>query len=323
MVRNSDRMRSSNRFQTTSPGAPEPERYLQQRFMRIITIVTLLISISANASIIERGRGILFGVDHAFAVTAKSGWVLDDQSGANQGLHMVFYPKGETWSESPVVIYGRAISTTEAASVKSQVERTVNQFRRNGSPNHSSEAQAPLTLPSGNKAELYLFSGDQWGNYEAVAYFQETKTINFLVFNARTKENFDKYIGDFHKIISSYQNLYKSPATNARAKLNRLKRESSSILAKPGGKEYESKAVQAIGQTMASTMRDCTSYLGNKELPAFSYFVRIDRKGNIHESDIFPTNALSVCFSALMSAAKYPAHAFKYFLLNIEMKPLP
>jgi len=291
--------------------------------MRIFAIVTFLISFSANASITEGGRGMLFGVDHAFAVTAKSGWVLDNQSGASQGLHMVFYPKGGTWSDSPVIVYGRAIPTTETANVKSQVEKTLSDFRKNGSPNYSGEAQSPLTLANGQKADLYLFTGDQWGNYEAVAYFQETDTINFLVFNSRTKENFDKYIGDFRQIISSYQNLYRPPTKIPGEKLDSLKKESTLILAKPEGKEYESKAVQAIGQTMASAMRDCTSYLRNKEMPAFSYFVRINNDGNISESNIFPTNALSACFSGLMSGAKFPAHTFESFVLNIEMKLSP
>lgn len=291
--------------------------------MRIFTIITFLISINANASITEGGRGMLFGADHAFAVTAKPGWVLDNQSGASQGLHMVYYPIGETWSDSPVIVYGRSIPTTEAANVKSQVEHTVSNFRKNGSPNYSSHARAPLALNNGQKAELYHFAGDQWGNYEAVAYFQETDTINFLVFNSRTKINFDKYIGDFHQIVKSYQNLYESPTTITSEKLDSLKRESSSVLAKPGGKEYESKAVQAIAQVMAGAMRDCTSYLRTEELPAFSYFVRINSGGNIAESNVFPTNALSACFSGLMLNARYPAHTFGSFVLNIEMKLSP
>lgn len=291
--------------------------------MRIIAIVTFLFSFTVNASITEGGRGMLFGADHAFSVTAKAGWVLDNQSGVSQGLHMAFYPKGETWSDSPVIIYGRAIPTTEAANVQSQVERTVNDFRKTGNPKYSSEAQAPLALSNGKMAELYHFSGDQWGNYEAVAYFPETDTINFLVFNSRTKDTFEKYIGDFKQIVSSYQNLYIPPTTITREKLDSLKNESSLILAAPGGKEYESKAVQAIGQTMASAMRDCTSYLPNKELPAFSYFVRIDREGSIGESTIFPTNALSACFSGLMANVKYPAHTLGSFVLNIEMTLSP
>lgn len=291
--------------------------------MRKLAIVTLLVSLSANANPTDGGRGMLFGSDHAFAVTATSGWVLDNQSGISQGLHVVFYPKGHTWSNSPVIVYGRAIPTAEVKSVKAHIENTVSDFQKHGSPHYSSEQQAPITLPGGRKAELYLFSNDQWGNYEAGAYFQESDTINFLVFNSRTKENFDNYFDDFKQIASSYQNLYKSAAAITSEKLNRLKSESSSLLKQAGGKDYESKSVQAVGQTMASAMRDCTSYLRTKEAPAFSYFVRIDKEGVIRESSVYPTNAMSVCFSGLMSRARYPAHTFESFLLNIEMKIAP
>lgn len=303
--------------------APQLGCYAQNRLMRTFAIVTLLMSFSANASITEGGRGMLFGADHAFAVTAKSGWVLDNQSGVSQGLHMVFYPKGETWSKSPVIIYGRVISTAEVADVRTHVENTVSEFRKNGSQNYSSEKKPPLALQNGQKAELYFYSGDQWGNYEAAVYFREADTINYLVFNARTKEIFDKYLGDFKQIASSYQNLYRSAATVTTEKLNALKNESSSALKRPGGKEYEAKAVQAVGQTMATAMRDCTAYMRNKEMPAFSYFVRIDKEGGIIESSIYPTNALSACFSGLMSSAHYPAHKLESFLLNIEMKVTP
>lgn len=291
--------------------------------MRTATIITLLISFSASASITEGGRGMLFGEDHAFAVTAKSGWVLDNQSGVGQGLHMVFYPKGETWTNSPAIIYGRAVPTAEAADVNRHVENTVSEFRKNGSPDYSSEQQPPLTLENGHKAEIYFYFDDQWGNYEAAVYFQETDTINYLVFNTRSKETFDKYLGDFQQIARSYQNLYRPAAAVTPEKLNSLKNESSSVLKKLGGQEYEAKAVQAIGQTMATAMRDCTAYMRDKDMAAFSYFVRIAREGGIIESSIYPTNALSTCFSGLLSNAHYPAHAFESFLLHIEMKLTP
>ena len=291
--------------------------------MRTLAIAALLIAFSAAASITEGGRGMLFGEDHAFEITAKSGWVLDNQSGVSQGLHMVFYPKGETWSNSPVIIYGRAVPTTAVADVTTHVKNTVSEFRKNGSPNYSSEQKPPLVLQNGRKAGFYFYSGDQWGNYEAAVYFQEADTINYLVFNSRTKENFDKYLGDFKQIASSYQNLYGPAAAVTTEKLKGLKNESSSALKKPGGKEYEAKAVQTVGQTMANAMRDCTAYMRNEEMPAFSYFVRINKDGRVVESSIYPTNALSACFSGLMSNAEYPAHTFESFLLNIEMKVTP
>ena len=291
--------------------------------MRILTVIALLISVSAVASVTEGGRGMLFGGDHVFAVTAKSGWVLDNQSGVSQGLHMVFYLKGFEWSNSPVIIYGRAVSTSEVPTIKLQIEHTISDFHSSGSPNYSSKEQAPLILANGRKAEIYYFFGDKWGNYEAVAYFKEADTINYLVFNSKTENNFFKYISDFRQIVYSYKNLYTPPSTLSKGKLDELKRESTSILNKTGGKEYESKAVQSIGKKMASVMRDCTSYLPNKKLQAFSYFVRINGDGEINNSYIFPTNALSGCFKGLMSNARYPKHMFGSFVLNIKMKVAP
>jgi hypothetical protein len=291
--------------------------------MRFLAIVVLLLSASVNAAISEAGKGMLFGQDHAFAVTATMGWVLDNESGVESGLHMVFYPKGETWSGSPVIIYGRAISTKDVASAKQQVEKTVSEFQREGSSGYTSTLQLPIRLEDGRRAELYYFSGDQWGNYEAAAYFQEVDTLNYLVFNSRTKADFDKYLGDFIKIVRTYQNLYAPVGRLTNEKFENLKRESRLLLSKPHGKEYESKAVQAVGQTMANAMRDCTAYMPGKELPAFDYFVRINKDGGINEASVFPTYGLSTCFSGLMSGVSYPAHNFGTFVLNIEMKVTP
>ena len=131
-----------NQVQAMHVGVYEPKRYTQRRFIQTIAAVLFCVSLSASAEITEGGRGMLFGADHAFAVTASSGWVLDNHSGASRGVLMIFYPKGGTWSESPVIIYGRAIPTTEAANVKTKAVRTVNEFRRNGSPSYSSKKQA-------------------------------------------------------------------------------------------------------------------------------------------------------------------------------------
>jgi hypothetical protein len=283
----------------------------------------LIISFAVIADIIEGGRGMLFGADHAFAITATSGWVLDNQSGVGQGIHMAFYPKEETWTDSSVIIYGRATPTSDVRDVKTHVKNTVRDFQKDGNPKYTSEKRPPLTLPNGRKAQLYFYSGDQWGNYEAAVYFRESDTINYLVFNSRTKKDFDKYLGDFLQIASSYHNLYKAAATVTAEIRDALKKESSTALEEPGGKEYQSKATQAIGQTIAIVLRDCTAYMRNDEIPTLSYFVRIDKDGGVVESNIYPSHEMSVCFSGLMSGIRYPAHTFNSFLLNIEVKITP
>ncbi len=56
--------------------------------------------------------GIVYGDNHAFALSAPPGWVLDNESGVSQGLHAVFYPAGSSWSDSQVVMYANVVQKT-------------------------------------------------------------------------------------------------------------------------------------------------------------------------------------------------------------------
>ena len=264
---------------------------------------------------------MLFGADHAFTVSAEKGWVLDNQSAVREGLHMVFYPKGGTWSNSPVIIYGRSVPVSRFNSVKSLVQYTVNDFHKNGSPRYTSERKPAINTSNGRTAELYVFSGDQWGNHEAAVYFKERGTINYLVFNSRSKANFDKYFADFQKIAKSYHNLYSTAAVVSAERLHELEQEADSLLKQAGAAEYEGVAVQSTGQTMTNAISACLAYFPQKDIPTFSYFVRIDRTGIIRETFLSSTgNGLGVCFSGFMANVHYPPHTFDSFLLHINMK---
>lgn len=48
----------------------------------------------------EARTNIVYGDDHAFAIKAPQGWILDNKSGASIGLHAIFYPLGSTWRDS-------------------------------------------------------------------------------------------------------------------------------------------------------------------------------------------------------------------------------
>jgi hypothetical protein len=273
----------------------------------------------AYAGITETGRGMLFGSNHTFFVSAVSGWVLDNQSGINQGLHMVFYPVGMTWADSPVIVYGRAVPKLEVSTIEAQVKKTIEEFHKNGNPNYLGEKKSSIKAKKGKEAEVYYFSGDQWGNYEAVAYYDEKDTINFVIYNARSKELFEKYVKDFLEIANSYENIYNPPSSLKKSQAEELIAESEKQLNAPGGKEYETIAIQASGQQMATYMRECTSYLPKEALPTFNLFIRINRDGTGSELEVYPANTLSNCFKGLMSGIKHPAHNFESFLLNIKI----
>ena len=74
----------------------------------------------------------------------------------------------------------------------------------NGSLNVSARFIKDITAEKGCKGNIYYFTSDKWGNYEAVAYFEEDKTINFIVLTSRTKEAFETALKAFEELALSY-----------------------------------------------------------------------------------------------------------------------
>jgi hypothetical protein len=54
------------------------------------------------------------------------------------------------------------------------------------------------------KGSIYYFTGDKYGNYEAVAYFEGDKTIDFVVLTSQTEEAFKPALKPFEKLALSY-----------------------------------------------------------------------------------------------------------------------
>lgn len=276
-----------------------------------------------QATMTEAGKGVLLGHQHAFAYTAVNGWVLDNQSGANQGLHMVFYPKQQTWKNSPVLMYGRAMPLSKVPSIKDHVDFTVNDFRTHGNPNYKATYQGTIELNNDKQAQIYYFSGDQWGNYEAAAYVKEKHTINYLVFNARTKQAFDKNIPAFNNMVRTYQNLYSAPDSVNPKKITQLTNKSEQQLKTKAAKTYEFKAAKAISPHMSNSFQTCSAHLPKNQKKQFKYYAVVAENGSVKESIVNPSSLLSNCFKGMMRDAKYPTHQFGQFIfiLNMDIKP--
>jgi hypothetical protein len=81
--------------------------HMTARIVPVLLVQLLFMPFSSSAEITEQGTGMLYGADHAFFITVAKGWVLDNESGVNQGLYMTFYPVGYTWANSPETIWGQ------------------------------------------------------------------------------------------------------------------------------------------------------------------------------------------------------------------------
>ena len=263
---------------------------------------------------------MLFGDDHAFFITAPKGWVLDNETGVPQGVHMAFYPAGHTWSNSPVIVYGRSVSKDRTIrSAEDQVARTLKDFHSHGSPKYKVAGKSSLALSNGKKAAIYFYEGDQWGNYEAAGYIEEQDTVNFLVFNAPKKAYFDKHIAAFNKLLSTYRSVGRPRVIDDKA-FNNLIKEAKQQSSTPAGGAYESNIVQTAGKAVADFMGQCMSYSKAEEVGPFDMIARIDPDGSVSDAFVRPINTLSTCFRGLFINLRHRSHDFKTFLLHIDMR---
>jgi hypothetical protein len=183
---------------------------------------------SAAASITEEGGGIIYGEDHAIKLKAPKGWVFDNESAVQQGLHAVFYPKGSAWEKSVVMAYARARSRTkEVATADDAAKADVDDFHAHGNPQFEGQRVKTIKTKAGAEGVIYHFSGDHWGNYEAMVYFVEAKTINIVVLNSRDKKAFEDALPAFDQLAASYLFLGDAPLKDSQPKATPGKKSSA------------------------------------------------------------------------------------------------
>lgn len=146
--------------------------------------------------------GIIYGKDHAYVLSAPDGWVLDNQSGVNQGIHAVFYPEGGSWSDSKAVMYSR-INDKADKTLQDVIDNDLSHMSKD-STKFKSVDQDTITCTKGAKAHIKYLSGDKFGSFEAVGYIEEPKKVIIIVLTARDEKNFKDSITAFNQLVKSY-----------------------------------------------------------------------------------------------------------------------
>ena len=165
-------------------------------------VLALALMASIAYSQIPEGGGIVYGDELGVGVAAPAGWVFDSASGANQGLHAVMYPEGSTWSDATEVMYVNVARLDDDQSLEGFIDQAIAGLR-NQSPELSVEAIDPIKMPAGEVAQVRLYSGDRWGNSEAVAYAEKDGSVAIYVLSCRTQSGFEKSLPEFKEMVGS------------------------------------------------------------------------------------------------------------------------
>jgi hypothetical protein len=169
---------------------------------------------TGRAEQVLEGYAVLRGKDYAFQLKAPRDWVLDNESGRDQGLNVVFYPKNSSWASSSAICYARVRTLDDTVkTIEDQVKDTLKVFREAGSIDVQAKYVKTLTTRDASKAKIYYFSQDKFGNYEATAYYQGKGSIHFVTLTCPSRQSFEYSLAAFDALVTSYEDLTKPSTT--------------------------------------------------------------------------------------------------------------
>jgi hypothetical protein len=142
--------------------------------------------------------------DHACLVTAPEGWVLDGQSGREDGLDAVLYPHGSTWTGARAIMYALVVPAEGLVSLERFIVANMAEARRR-SPKLTVGEPGDLTLSDGRRATIRTLKGDTRGNLERVAFIRESGAVVMIVLTSRDLTQFEQSRPAFESLVTSYQ----------------------------------------------------------------------------------------------------------------------
>lgn len=167
---------------------------------RLVLAVLLALPLPALA-VEDAGTGIIYGKQHSFSLTAPKGWVLDTKSGVADGVHAAFYPKGGTWKDSPVVMYGNGVDKTGAETFDQFVAGDVKKFENAHADIKVTDLDPGSVPGKAVKAKRFSFKTTN----EVVVYIDEPKSISLIVMSARGEDKLIEAFPAFQDLVKSYQ----------------------------------------------------------------------------------------------------------------------
>jgi hypothetical protein len=146
--------------------------------------------------------GIVYGPKAAFNISAPEGWVLDNESGADQGMPCVLYPKGSSWSDAKTVMYAK-IASTQYEDVNAFVAMAIKEMKdRHGTPK---EKIATGKTSDGRDYFINEYPATKtYSQWERVAYVQLPRAVAYIVLSSRDEKSYRKDSGALQETLKTF-----------------------------------------------------------------------------------------------------------------------
>ena len=170
----------------------------------VVCFALLFLPAGVRAQTNYRG-GIVYGPKAAFNISAPDGWVLDNESGVNQGQPCVLYPKGESWADARTVMYAK-IASTEFEDVNAFVAWAIKGMQKvHGLPK---EKIASGKTKDGHDYFINEYPATKtYSQWERVGYIQLPHAVAYIVLSGRDQANYRKHTGALKEVLKSFAYL--------------------------------------------------------------------------------------------------------------------
>ena len=145
--------------------------------------------------------GIVYGPKAGFNITAPEGWVVDNESGKEQRMPCVLYPKGSSWSDAKTVMYAN-MAGAEFEGVNAFVEMAIKEMKaKHGTPK---EKIASGKTKDGHDYFINEYPATKtYSQWERVGYAQLPQGVAFIVLTSRDKASYQKDSGQLEKVLKT------------------------------------------------------------------------------------------------------------------------
>lgn len=150
--------------------------------------------------------GYVHGSDHCYHFTAPDGWEMSNRALASEGVPMAFYPQGTNWNSAPYAMYSRAIGLPAGKRdpIQQVAKDVVAMYAEAGEKVEARKVET-IDAKSGQRGELWEFTGISSGGSELVAYFLGEETVNFFVVQIGTEPLLDEAREALLELAGSYR----------------------------------------------------------------------------------------------------------------------
>ena len=281
--------------------APPPEARVKHSLSLLAALSMLAVANLARAANTDGATGLVYGDGFSYQVTAPAGWVLDTEAGVADGLSAVFYPAGRTWTNAEAVMYVHSMERPAGATLEQVIAGEAASFMHASGGHPAVRAVGAVALESGIHAPVRLFSGDRYGNHEAIAYVETPTVIGLVVLSAHQQPAFDAALPAFRALVRSWQYAGSGgpevfDAALARAKQNEATPEGGRYVGPKG-------AIAAARSGLTSAMQQCMG-ADSTDVSAFDLVARVAADGSVVDTEVRPGTDLARCFAAEVKRLK-------------------